>query len=104
MPGQQVRCSPFVEGLCNAEGIAMKHVSGAAFRIVLFVLIVLVCWWASVVRLSSRVNLMLMVGGLLLVFPFVWFGRKLLDQNPTPSRVAWVTTLVHYGMLLLLGV
>jgi len=39
----------------------------------------------------------------LLIFPLVWLGRKILDKNPTPSRVAWITTFVHYVVGLLFG-
>ncbi|MBP7693781.1 MAG: hypothetical protein KA764_17800 [Anaerolineales bacterium] len=39
----------------------------------------------------------------MLIFPLVWLGRMALDQQPTPSRVAGVATVVHYAMIILLG-
>jgi len=43
-------------------------------------------------------NLSLIVGGVLLVFPIVWLGRMILDRQPTTSRATWITTFVHYAV------
>ena len=73
-------------------------------RIALLVLIWLIWWWAADASLSNVVNLSILAGGLLLTYPLVWFGRKLLDRQPTPRRAAWVTTFVHYGLGISFGV
>ncbi len=44
-----------------------------------------------------------MVGGMLAVFPVVWVGRRVLDVKPTPDRGAWVTTVVHFTLMVLFG-
>ena len=49
-------------------------------------------------------NLSIIVGGVLLVFPLVWLGRKILDRHPTTSRAAWITTFVHYALGFLFGI
>jgi len=49
-------------------------------------------------------NVTILVGGVLLVFPVVWFGRKQLDRHQTPHRAAWITTLVHFAVMILFGV
>ena len=43
-------------------------------------------------------NLSIIVGGLLLVFPLVWLGRKIVDRHRTTSVVAWTTTFVQFGV------
>jgi protein-S-isoprenylcysteine O-methyltransferase Ste14 len=53
--------------------------------------------------LSAAANLCIIVGGILLVFPIVWVGRMLLDRHPTQSRAVWVTTFVHFFLMILLG-
>ncbi len=82
----------------------MKHILGAFVRITLFVLIIFLWLWVLDQPFSSTVNLSTIVGGVLLVFPVVWFGRKMLDKKPTTSRAAWITTFVHYTVVILAGV
>lgn len=48
-------------------------------------------------------SLVVAVGGVLGILPFVWLGRWLLDAQPTIERALWVTTFVHYGVFTLLG-
>jgi protein-S-isoprenylcysteine O-methyltransferase Ste14 len=82
----------------------MKHVLEAFVRIALFVLILFVWSWVLNQPFSSTVNLSIIVGGVLLVFPVAWLGRKMLDKKPTTSRAAWITTFVHYTVVILAGV
>ena len=94
-------------GLANGKpdvGSAMKHFLEASVRIALFVFILLLWWWVLKQSFSGTVNLSIIVGGVLLVFPIVWFGRTMLDRKPTMIRVAWITHIVHYTVLILLGV
>ena len=82
----------------------MKHLFGGPVRIAVFVLILLGWSWAVDQPLSSSVNLSIIVGGVLLVLPVVWLGRTMLDKEPTASRAAWITTFVHYIVVVLMGV
>jgi protein-S-isoprenylcysteine O-methyltransferase Ste14 len=82
----------------------MKHLIEFLVRVVLFALICFVFLWASNEPLSFAMNLTVIVGGVLLTFPLVWFGRKMLDKRPTMSRAVWVTTFVHFGLGFTLGV
>jgi protein-S-isoprenylcysteine O-methyltransferase Ste14 len=59
--------------------------------------------WVLDQRFSIGVNLSIIVGEVMLVFPVVWSGRKMLDRKPTLSRLTWITTFVHYAVVLLLG-
>ena len=70
----------------------------------LFALICLVFWWMPDVLLSSTLNLTIIVGGVMMTFPLVWFGRKILDRHRTIRRAVWTTTFVHVGLGFTLGV
>ena len=82
----------------------MKHARELIMRIALFVLICFLLIWALNLPLSNLQNLSIIVGGLLLVFPVVWVGRKILDHQPTVTRAVWVTTFVHFALGFLFGV
>ena len=82
----------------------MRPVIALLFRITLLACIWCVWWWAVSAPLSSVINLFIIVGGVLLTFPLVWFGRKILDRYQTASSVAWITTSVHYALGLTFGV
>jgi protein-S-isoprenylcysteine O-methyltransferase Ste14 len=73
-------------------------------RVILLALIWWTWWWALNAILSNAVNWAIIVGGILLVFPVVWVGRKILDLKPATNRTAWTTTFVHYALGILLGV
>jgi protein-S-isoprenylcysteine O-methyltransferase Ste14 len=64
-------------------------------KFALLVFIWVIWWWALNAPLSNIMNLSIIVGGVLLTFPFVWLGRKILDRNPITSRAVWITTFVH---------
>lgn len=65
----------------------------------------LVLWsWLLEQSLPPFLNSVAIVGTLLVVFPTVWVGRKLLDNTPTAGRVAWVTTAVHAIVMVLFGI
>ena len=54
--------------------------------------------------LSNVMNLSIIVGSILLVFPIVLIGRMMLDRQQATSRAVWVTTFVHYAVGGLFGV
>jgi protein-S-isoprenylcysteine O-methyltransferase Ste14 len=82
----------------------MKHVVELIFRIALLVFIWFIWWWVLHQPLSDIMNLSIIIGGVLLVFPLVWLGRMILDRKPTTNRAAWITTFVHYSLGILFGV
>ena len=81
----------------------MKHEVESYFRIALLVFTWLIWLWVLNQPFSKIMDLAIIVGGLLLVFPIVWLGRMILDRQSTPSRVVWTTTFVHYGVGILFG-
>jgi len=76
----------------------MKHAVELFFRIALMAFSWFLWWWAFNTLLSNVMNLSIIVGGLLLVFPLVWLGRKILDRHLTTSGVAWITTFVQFAV------
>jgi protein-S-isoprenylcysteine O-methyltransferase Ste14 len=81
----------------------MKHTVGLFFRIALLVFSLFLWWWTFNTSISNVMNLSIIVGGVLLTFPLVWLGRKILDRQPTTSRATWITTFVHYAFLIPFG-
>ena len=73
-------------------------------RVALLASIWLVWWWALNAPLSSVMNLSVIVGGVLLTFPLVWLGRKILDRHQTTGGAVWTTTFVHLGLGFTFGV
>ncbi|MBI5471448.1 MAG: hypothetical protein HY961_03795 [Ignavibacteriae bacterium] len=82
----------------------MKQFIESLVRIVLLSSICFAFWLAQNVPLSNVINSSIIVGGVLLTFPLVWFGRKMLDKQPTMSRAIWITMFVHFGLALTFGV
>lgn len=82
----------------------MKHALELLIRSALLVLTWLLWVWMLERPLSNIQNLSAIVGGVLLVFPVVWVGRKMLDKRPTMGRAIWLTTFVHFGLGLLFGI
>ena len=81
----------------------MRQIIEFLIRVVLLAVIWFIWWWALNAPLSNVINLSIIVGGVLFVFPVVWLGRKLLDKKPTTSRAVWITTFVHYSVGALFG-
>jgi protein-S-isoprenylcysteine O-methyltransferase Ste14 len=68
------------------------------FRIGLLAAVILLFTWVFSQTFSATANLLIIIAGVLLVFPVVCLGRVILDRNPTPENAVWVTTFVHYGV------
>ena len=75
-----------------------------AASVVVFVGTVLLWRWLMRQHFSPSVTALAVVGPVLLVFPSVLAGRRVLDAAPTPERAAKVTAVVHAWLMLLLGV
>ncbi len=73
-------------------------------RLALLAFMVLVFWSTAEARLSSLVNLSVIVGGVLLTFPVVRLGRKVLDRRPTASAATWITMFVQAALGFTFGV
>ena len=82
----------------------MKHVIESFFRIVLLAIIFTIWWLVLNASLSNVMNLSIIVGGVLLTFPLVWLGRKILDRRQTIGHAVWTTTFVHFGLGFTFGV
>jgi len=82
----------------------MKHAVELFSRIALLAFSWFLWWWALNTPLSNVMNFSLIVGGVLLVFPLVWLGRKILDRHLTTIGVTWITTFVQFTLGNLFGV
>jgi len=80
----------------------MKSVPSFPLRAAIFACILLAIAWAIYARLSNAMNLIILIGGPLLVFPHILVGRWILDRHPEPDWAAWATTYVHTGIGFLL--
>jgi len=76
----------------------MKRAVELSVRIALLAFSWLLWWWVFNTPLSNVMNLSIIVGGILLAFPLVWFGRRTLDRHLTTSGVAWITTFVQFAL------
>ena len=95
---------PLLGRFTNPRDSIMKHPVEFLLRIALLAIILLLFWWVIDVRISNGMNLSIIGAGVLLTFPLVYLGRKILDRQPTASRAVWVTTFVHFGLGFTLGV
>lgn len=64
----------------------------------------LIWWWTITQPFSITVNLILIIGSLLLIFPAIWLAKVFIDRLPTTTRADWMTTFVHYIVGNLLGI
>ena len=82
----------------------MKHVINPIFRFALFAVILLAFWLMLNASLSNVINLFIIVGGVLLTYPVVLLGRKILDRHQTVDHAVRTTTFVHFGLGFTFGV
>jgi len=76
----------------------------AATSLVVFAGTVLTWRWLMRQHFSPTVTALAIVGPVVLVFPSVLAGRRILDAAPTAERAAKVNAVVHAWLMLLLGV
>ncbi len=81
----------------------MKRNFHLVVKITLLVLALIIWLWIYSQAFSAAVNLSIIIGGVVLVFPIVWLGRTILDRQPTQDRAVWITTFVHYGVAIPFG-
>ena len=82
----------------------MKNAINLSVRVALLAITLIIWWWALNQPFPEIMNLSLIAGSILLVYPVVWLGRVILDKNPTVDRTIRITTFMHYMMILLFGV
>jgi protein-S-isoprenylcysteine O-methyltransferase Ste14 len=93
-----------LDSLAKSKDGTPRQVIEFLVRAALLAFVWFICWWALNAPLSSVMNLSIIVGGVLLTFPLVWLGRKILGRHQTTSGVAWTTTFVHFALGFTLGV
>jgi protein-S-isoprenylcysteine O-methyltransferase Ste14 len=82
----------------------MKPIFEFLIRLLLFLFILLTFWSVSAARIPTDANAVILFAGVLLTYPLMWTGRKILNKRPTIASAHWVTTFVHFGLGYTLGV
>jgi protein-S-isoprenylcysteine O-methyltransferase Ste14 len=82
----------------------MKHIPEVVGRTALFVVILFLWSWILRQRFSEIMDMSIIVGAILMIFPIALLGRKMLDKNPTISRAVRITTFIHYAVVILGGI
>jgi protein-S-isoprenylcysteine O-methyltransferase Ste14 len=82
----------------------MRQIIEFPVRFALLAFIWWIWWWALNAPLSNAMNLSIIVGGVLLTFPLIWFSRKILDRRQTIDHAVWTTTFVHFGLGFTFGI
>jgi protein-S-isoprenylcysteine O-methyltransferase Ste14 len=81
----------------------MRKIFPSLLSFSLFILTLPLLYWVIQWPPSTTIDLCLLVGGMLLVFPVVWIGRRLLAGPSGASRVDWVVAIVHFLLMALFG-
>jgi len=81
----------------------MRKAIETLLRVALFACVFIVWMWVLRQPFSETVNLAVIVGAVVLVFPVVWLGSLLLDRDPRPASAEWLTTLIHALVMILFG-
>lgn len=68
-----------------------------------FAIVVMIWRWVAGCRPVPIVSGIVVVGPVLLVYPVVRLGRRLLDARPTAERAAVITAFVHVALMILFG-
>ena len=82
----------------------MKQAVEFLIKVALLVFIWFILWLVIDTQFSTVINMSIIIGGVLLTFPLVLLGRRLLDRDPTINRAVWITTFVHFGLGFTFGV
>jgi hypothetical protein len=81
----------------------VKRILETLLRIAVFALMLLFWSWLMGLPFAAALDLGIIAGFVLLIFPLLWLGRKILDRRPTLDHTVRVTTVVHYAVVFLLG-
>jgi protein-S-isoprenylcysteine O-methyltransferase Ste14 len=81
----------------------MSSISLTIVRILLFGATIPYWLWLVEQPFSATSTLVCIILVMAASYPVVWVGRRLLDARPTKERMEWVTTGIHFVLLLCLG-
>ncbi|MDP4221877.1 MAG: methyltransferase [Bacteroidota bacterium] len=82
----------------------MRNITELFLRVVLLALILIIWWLVLNASLSNAMNLTIIAGGVLITYPLVWLGRKVLDRHQTIGHAEWTTTFVHFSLGFTFGI
>lgn len=81
----------------------MTSIPLSFIRVLLFGATIPYWLWLAKLQLNPVATFVCVILSVAASYPVVWLGRRLLDVKPTNERMQWVTTGVHFVLLLLLG-
>lgn len=81
----------------------MPSIQLTIIRVALFAATIPYWLWLAQARLRPGAIFVCVVLGIAVAYPVVWVGRRLLDAKPTREHMQWVTTGVHFLLLLCVG-
>ncbi len=87
----------------NAKRFTTTWLSAALVSLVVFLILLFVWNWQIDQHFAPWITALILFGGILLVFPICWLGRRLLDRRPTIDTATRTNVFVHLALLLLLG-
>jgi protein-S-isoprenylcysteine O-methyltransferase Ste14 len=93
-----------LSGFAKPKDGTMRRIIEFLARVTLLAFIWFSWWWVLNAQFSTVMNLAIIVGGVLLTFPLVWLGRKILDRHQTTGPAVWITTFVHFGLGFTFGI
>ncbi len=77
--------------------VTLVKLAGLAFTVA--------CWlWARRAHWNDAQTVVVVWCAPLFVYPITWIGRRALDARPDARRAVWTNILVHYTMMIALGV
>lgn len=83
--------------LLRPSGILALHVGSLAITL-------LTLWWVLQTRFGTAASAALIVGGIVLMVPASLAARRWLDREPTPRRLFAATFVLHWVLMILIGV
>lgn len=82
----------------------MKNTKRIFFRIFLLLTLGLIWWFMLNASLSEVSNLIIIFGGVLVTYPLILFGRKILYRRCTADNAIRTTTWVQFGLGFTFGI
>jgi len=83
---------------------AMRRRVNILIHLILLAVVFSIWFYLADAQLFLWADMIIIIGGSLVMIPSVWLGRILLDRNPTPDRTIRITTIMHYIIGGLIGI
>ncbi|MFW9993958.1 MAG: methyltransferase family protein [Candidatus Odinarchaeota archaeon] len=75
----------------------------AVFRLIGFAMILFFWQWIFNQQFELALELIIIICGVIAVFPVSYLGRVLLDRYSTTEHASWINTVIHFSIMICLG-